>query len=149
MCAPFPHTKIGHSGNIYELQAEVKDNHGVSSLFPLIKALKKMVINSTLYILLTTPCGKFGLLYSSRKSSTTQSYKCMLGLLVFSVIATELLTWTTGYLMIMCVYTGGWEHRQRVSTTFLTVKSLLVFLGLVTGFKLRYLMACEIQRSTN
>ena len=44
-------------------------------------------------------------------------------------VSTKTLTWTTGSLMCVCdhsyacVYTQGWAHRQRVSTTFLTRKN--------------------------
>ena len=63
--------------------------------------------------------------YSSRKSSATQSYKCIR----ISVIH-RTLAWTTGsftcvrYHSFACVYRhGGWAHQQRASTTFLTLEN--------------------------
>ena len=48
------------------------------------------------------------------------------------------------------VHTGGWAHRQRVSTTFLTQKNWQIFLMLLTqtGFK-SLVLGSWVRRSTN
>ena len=129
------HSSHGHHGSKCRELAQHAYSHGSHALFHTLISTR-----------LQPRCAKRQLSYY---------YSVHAGSLRVFVIH-QTLTWTTGSLscilnMIILVHAythGGWAHRQRVSTTFLTQKNSHIFLALLTGFKPRFFRS-QVRTSTN